>query len=257
MRSIRYEDPTRNRWGDALRRGPRLGTGGVIAALAVVTAVSACDDEGATAPQGPTFMQAALTGVGDGQSAAALENDDPVYREVDATIESAEVWISEVYFQGVPDEGTGRKDVFQAENEEDRAEIDLMELEEGVTVPLGDEPEEVVPGTYGQLRLVVDSAHVHLADGYTFSDGSEDGPLAIPSGDQTGIKVLPPREDEGDEDEGEVEVAAEENETVTVVVAVDVADNFVFQGPPGEEVEGILFTPTLRQDRVEVENNDD
>ena len=242
----------------------RAGGLAVLGALGLGLTLAACDEEGTTGPQSPAYMQVALTGAGGGGSAASQDVVSLNEEEVASAIESAEVWISEVYFQGVPDEGQGRVEVFKAENEGDRQVVDLMDLHEGVDVFLGDEPEEVVPGRYGQLRLVVDEATV-VVDG-------EEMDLKIPSGEQTGIKVLPPRENDEDEENGDDEndndngnedngendeeagdVEVDNGEIVTVVVSVDVEENFVLQGPPGE-VTGVLFTPTLRQGRVAVEN---
>jgi hypothetical protein len=56
---------------------------------------------------------------------------------------------------------------------------DLLALRDDVTSILGDA--ELAPGTYQQLRMIVDSAHV-VADG-------EERPLTIPSGMQTGVKI--------------------------------------------------------------------
>lgn len=57
--------------------------------------------------------------------------------------------------------------------------FDLLTLQNDVTAALGDA--ELEPGTYGQLRLMVDSASVVV-------DGTE-SPLQIASGAQTGIKI--------------------------------------------------------------------
>jgi hypothetical protein len=56
---------------------------------------------------------------------------------------------------------------------------DLLALRDDVTSILGDA--ELAPGTYQQLRMIVDSASV-VADG-------EERPLTIPSGAQTGVKI--------------------------------------------------------------------
>jgi hypothetical protein len=56
---------------------------------------------------------------------------------------------------------------------------DLLALRDDVTSILGDA--ELAPGSYQQLRMIVDSARV-VADG-------EERPLTIPSGAQTGVKI--------------------------------------------------------------------
>lgn len=57
--------------------------------------------------------------------------------------------------------------------------LDLLTLQDGVTTILGDA--ELAAGSYGQLRLIVDSAWV-VSDGATQA-------LFIPSGAQTGLKL--------------------------------------------------------------------
>lgn len=117
---------------------------------------------------------------------------------------------------------------------------DLLQLQNGVTASLGSV--DVEPGTYTQLRMIVESAEVTLADGYTFTDGSTTKSIAVPSGAQTGIKInLTPAEGE----ESGVEIRP--GETV-LVVDFDVSSNFVMQGdaetPAG--IQGFNFTPSLR-----------
>ena len=62
---------------------------------------------------------------------------------------------------------------------EEAQRFDLLTLQNDVTAALGDA--ELVPGMYGQLRLIVDTASVVI-------DGVE-SPLQIASGAQTGIKI--------------------------------------------------------------------
>ena len=245
----------------------------LLAATAVLVAAAGCDDEGSsTAPEGSGYLQVALTGSGSAEGMAADlvgSTEEENGRDVSETIEKAEVWISEVYFQGVP--GQGRVEVFSADDagnndnnngngdqgDDGRLLIDLMDLQEGVDVVLGEDAQEVEPGEYGQLRFVVDEAEVTLKEDYEFADGERTQSLSIPSGAQSGIKVNPPRDDNdnnGENGEGnEVGVDVAEGSTVTVVVEVDVEGNFVFQGPPHDTtIQGVLFTPTLQQSRVDV-----
>lgn len=92
---------------------------------------------------------------------------------------SAEVTISEIYFQG----SEGRVSLFEGS-----ATHDLLDLQNGVTTELAN---VVIPaGSYSQLRLVVESATVTSLDGDTYS--TEDGTLTCPSCAQTGIKVNMP-----------------------------------------------------------------
>ena len=143
-------------------------------------------------------------------------------------IESAMVWISRAYLIAGSDSGsdsTGRVIVT-----DEPQEYDLLELQDGITALLGDA--EVPAAEYSQLRLVVDSARLTLADGFTFADGSTTRSLKVPSGGQSGIKVSFP---------GKLDLT----EDVDVVVDFDVAQNFVFQGPPARPHD-VLFTPHLK-----------
>jgi hypothetical protein len=150
-------------------------------------------------------------------------------------IESAYVWISRVYVQGGEGEGEeagGRVDLFN--DPENPREYDLLQLRDGIIADLTAEV-LVEAGTYGQLRMVVDSAELRLSDGLTFADGSSETTLFVPSGAQSGIKVdlLEP-------------IEATEGALTAVVVDFDVDQNFVFQGP-ADAPTGVLFTPKLKQ----------
>jgi hypothetical protein len=96
--------------------------------------------------------------------------------------------------------------------------------------------DHLVPArSYGQLRLIVDSAEVTLVDGAHFSDGSTTKELTIPSGAQTGIKV-----------QLASPITADAGELTIVTVDFDVADNFVLQGP-ADAPHGVIFTPVLKE----------
>jgi hypothetical protein len=157
-------------------------------------------------------------------------------------IKTAEVWISRVYLQGGAEEetteekeGGGRVDLF---NDPDNPRYyDLLTLQDGVTANLTP-PADLEAGTYSQLRLVVDHALVTLADGYEFRDGGTERDLFVPSGMQSGIKVLL---------DGPIQIA--DQELTIVTVDFDVNENFVIQGNPDTPagIHGILFTPVLRE----------
>jgi len=93
---------------------------------------------------------------------------------------------------------------------------------------------------YHQLRFVVDSARVTLAEGYTFANPGDPANVAVlkvPSGDSSGIKV-----------HLDQAIDAESEATTVVLVDFDVADNFVLQGAGQDTViTGVVFTPTLRE----------
>jgi len=138
-----------------------------------------------------------------------------------ANIASATVWVSKVYLVGEQ----GRFTITETP-----AQYDLLSLQNGVTALLGS---ALIPvGSYEQLRLVVDSARVTLASGNTFSDGTTEKTLKVPSGDTSGLKVNfagPVMVDPGH---------------TTVTVDFDVSQSFIFQGNASMP-NGVLFTPVL------------
>jgi hypothetical protein len=155
-------------------------------------------------------------------------------------IESAEVWISRVYLvPGKDEEGEGNGppwvDLFN--DADDPLHFDLLELRDGITADLTGYV-EINEGNYGQLRLVVSSALVTLKDPYTFNNGDVSRPLFVPSGMQTGIKVLLAGP-----------IVIENDKLVIVTVDFDVDENFVLQGNPNTPagIHGILFTPVLKE----------
>jgi hypothetical protein len=151
------------------------------------------------------------------------------------SIASAEVTISRVYLTS---DGGPHVDVMPASDPP--VTYDLLDLRNGVEALLADRP--VPAGTYGQLRLVVDSAEVTLVDGTTFEDGTSVRSLQVPSGMQSGIKVQ--LASPIDADPGEVTI---------VVVDFDVNQNFVLQGASATSstIKDVLFTPLLQEKRRE------
>lgn len=146
-------------------------------------------------------------------------------------IASAEVWISHVYLQGGGDD-TGRVDLFN--DSESPHHYNLLDLQDGLTADLTGLV-EIEAGIYQGLRLVVDSARVTLVEGLEFTDGTDTATLMVPSGSESGIKVML-----------NDEIGAGEGESVTITVDFDVDRNFVIQGDQGQGViEGVLFTPVL------------
>ncbi|HEX6850821.1 MAG TPA: DUF4382 domain-containing protein [Candidatus Polarisedimenticolaceae bacterium] len=147
------------------------------------------------------------------------------------SIESANVTISRVYLTS--DAGP-HVDVMPAGDPS--VTYDLLDLRNGVEALLAD---RVVPaGTYGQLRLVVESADVTLVPGLTFEDGTNFRSLKVPSGMQSGIKV-----------QLATPIDADPGEITIVVVDFDVNQNFVLQGATGTTVNDVLFTPLLQEKR--------
>jgi len=161
----------------------------------------------------------------------------------------AEVTISAVYLQGGPgdddsagtdesddeDGSSGRTYLFQASEGEEPFTVDLLELQNGVSVALAEA--EVEPGDYGQLRFVVDGSLVGLLDGYTFQDGSTEREIRIPSGSTSGIKVILTNE-----------IEAQSGETFEILVDFDVDEAFRFPGMTSDTiVREVRFSPVLRE----------
>ena len=105
---------------------------------------------------------------------------------------------------------------------------------------------EIEAGSYAQLRLTVESASVALIEGYAFNDGSTEKDLVVPSGAQTGIKLLLGVAD--GEDEGEDGGGLDITDDMILVVDFDVSRSYVIQGDPETPagIDGVLFKPTLR-----------
>ena len=119
---------------------------------------------------------------------------------------------------------------------------DLMTLQDSVTADLA--TLAIDPGTYSQLRLVVKSASVTLADGYEFRDGTTTADLKVPSGAQSGIKV---NLASADGDPSTTGLVITPGETI-LLLDFDVSRNFVIQGNPETPagIKGVIFTPLVR-----------
>lgn len=182
----------------------------VLAGAAV--ALVGCLEDG-TGPGNSGFVQVKLT-------------DSPA-----EVIGSAEVWISKVDLAaGGPD-----KPVTLFEDAANPRHYDLLDLRNGVTADLT-EPVQVESGVYHQLRLLVDSARVTLAEGFTFDDGATSRTLFVPSGSESGIKVKLAEP-----------IDAKAGQLTVILVDFDVERNFVVQGNANTKagIKGILFTPLL------------
>ncbi len=159
-------------------------------------------------------------------------------------LDSARVWISEVYLQGGGDgdEASGRVYLYSADDDSEPKSFELLALRDGVVADLA--AAEVEARNYGQLRLVVDSARVYLTEGFEMADGAISASLTIPSGSTSGIKVLL--------NSG---IEAESGNTQIIVVDFDVDDAFQFQMVgPASVIQDIRFQPVLRESgRTQVE----
>lgn len=120
--------------------------------------------------------------------------------------------------------------------------VNLFDLQNGATMFLAGA--EVDAGSYAQLRLIVESARVTLADGYEFNGGGTEQELIVPSGAQTGIKLNLGAGD-GEGGGGPIEIAP--GETV-LVLDFDVSQSFRIQGNPDTPagINSVHFQPTLR-----------
>jgi hypothetical protein len=178
---------------------------------------------------------AAVAGV-----AACSDNNGPsgsgtvVVRLTDAPsddLQSATIFVSEVSVKG---SGVSASDEVISST---KASYDLLTLQNGVTATLGSAT--VPSGTYSQIRLVVDSARVVLKAGHTFADGSTTAKLTVPSGSESGLKVVisPP-------------VTVTSGQTV-LLIDFDISQSFVFQGPSSHP-NGILFKPVLHATALDV-----
>jgi hypothetical protein len=130
--------------------------------------------------------------------------------------------------------------------------VDLMDLRDAATTLLAEGIVE--PGTYHQLRLIVERARVALASvegtQFRFPDGMTEQDMKVPSGAQTGIKLNlksadTSQEGEAEDSEGGVEIVP--GETV-LILDFDVSRSFVIQGNPETPagIKSVHFKPTLR-----------
>ncbi len=154
-----------------------------------------------------------------GQLSVAL-TDSPL-----ADVQSATVWVSRVYLIGGGDTSGPQYTITSTP-----ASYDLLSLQGGVTAALG--TVTIPTGAYSQLRFVVDSARITLAGGLTFPGGSASATLTVPSGMQTGIKVV-----------FDTPVQVTPGQTV-LVADFDVSQSFVLTGPAGAPT-GALFKPVI------------
>jgi uncharacterized protein YaiE (UPF0345 family) len=117
--------------------------------------------------------------------------------------------------------------------------VNLLDLQGAATMPIAEA--EIDPGSFKQIRLIIEAARVSLAGEYTFSDGEPEMELTVPSGAQTGIKLNLSSED----DPSGVEIVP--GETV-LVLDFDVSQSYVLRGNPTTPagVHGVNFKPTIR-----------
>lgn len=132
----------------------------------------------------------------------------------------------------------------EAENDEDssggwivlstpNASFDLMDLQNGVSVSLGDAP--VAAGAYRSVRLILDTnqSSVTLKDGMILT-GTSSPSIVFPSAGKTGIKV-----------QFDSPILVDEGETTIVLLDFDAENSFVLRGNTITQ-NGLLFKPVIK-----------
>ncbi|MEE8251706.1 MAG: DUF4382 domain-containing protein [Gemmatimonadales bacterium] len=118
---------------------------------------------------------------------------------------------------------------------DEEVSFNLLDLQNGLTAPLASA--SLTASSYSQIRFIVSSGHVVLADGREFE-------LTVPSGEQTGIKLS-------------FDFTITGAETTTLLLDVDVSKAFV-PIPGGDvndasQIESFLFKPSLALRITELE----
>ncbi|MCH8054090.1 MAG: DUF4382 domain-containing protein, partial [Planctomycetes bacterium] len=118
---------------------------------------------------------------------------------------------------------------------DEEVSFNLLDLQNGLTAPLASA--SLTASSYSQIRFIVSSGHVVLADGREFE-------LTVPSGEQTGIKLS-------------FDFTITGDETTTLLLDVDVSKAFV-PIPGGDvndasQIESFLFKPSLALRITELE----
>ena len=105
--------------------------------------------------------------------------------------------------------------------------VDLLTLQGGVTEPLITN-EEVPAGVYNEIRLIIDTDNSYVTKE---SNGDSQFTLAVPSGEQSGLKL-----------KGDFVVAADSSNNFTI--DFDVRKSIV--NPPGNALADYMLKPVLR-----------
>jgi hypothetical protein len=141
-------------------------------------------------------------------------------------IESAFVTIDKVEIRQNLESVKGEdKDSFIVISEE-KMEIDLLELTNGITEQIA--TVDLEPGTYDQIRLHVVDATVLLTDGTEYD-------LKVPSGSSSGLKI-----------KFDPAIQILEGETSDVLLDFDISRSFVVKGKVGKHINGFNFKPVVR-----------
>ena len=113
------------------------------------------------------------------------------------------------------------------------ASFNLMDLQNGVSVSLGDA--EVAAGSYRSIRLILDTnqSSVTLITGLTLT-GTSTPSILFPSAGQTGIKV-----------HFDTPIVVDDGATTDVLLDFDAGESFVVRGNTILQ-NGLLFKPVIR-----------
>ena len=113
------------------------------------------------------------------------------------------------------------------------ASFDLMDLQNGVNVLLGDA--SVAAGSYQSIRLILDTdkSSVTLKNGMTLS-GTSSPSIVFPSAGKSGIKVL-----------FNTPIEVDEGQTTEVLLDFDAEESFVLRGNTILQ-NGLLFKPVIK-----------
>ena len=113
------------------------------------------------------------------------------------------------------------------------ASFDLMDLQNGVSVSLGDAA--VTAGSFRSLRLILDTnlSSVTLKDGMILT-GTSSPPIMFPSAGKSGIKV-----------HFDTPILVDEGETTNVLLDFDAEESFVLRGNTILQ-NGLLFKPVIQ-----------
>lgn len=111
---------------------------------------------------------------------------------------------------------------------EDTVSFDLLALRNGIMESLASE--ELIEGTYDQLRLLIDHASIKLEDGRT-------NVLKVPGGPQSGLKILfnPP-------------IRIYSGRVANVLLDFNLSRSFILTGNPKSagDIRGFNFKPVIR-----------
>jgi uncharacterized protein DUF4382 len=198
--------------------------------LLVVTYLAfGCHDQG---------LDASATGQIEAMVTSTPVSDSPFSSLTQNVLAGAEVTVTHVFLMPVSGFAGEEIEVFSSEAGKT---LDLLNLQSGLQAELA---QATIPaGRYDQMRVVLSSARVTLADGFTFSDGSNTAVLITPGAEQSGVKVLL-RSD----------IDVPEGALSTLVLDFNVARNFNVQMDTQSDtvVRRVSFTPVIQEFRRDI-----